>query len=394
MLDTGDHRGTFKKLISPAIKLQRVQFSAQLFRLRAGSTTVQSGPQCSEPPGPAAQTPQPWPQPGTWVLVLLILPGPLALHQLPSSHRTRGLLHTFLEAGKRDLGNEKFALKCDFSCLTPSWDFQLILLNIFSWRYFCFRARGTERPMRSWQLCILQPKAQVIGCNSQERRRPYSSPSSVPLWKGMGRCFPRTSSCWHRTQQSRTVAGGAGRSLELWAGAPQTHTGHRCLASPRAGSCWPYGPGSSMDPGSHVLPCSQRTRGLGALRCAGCFTSAICFPIAAAIWLLPSLDTFFPTPCFSTMLRGCSMCAALAAAAISKSPAVKSLCCFLPLAAFFPRCRCSILLPPQNPQGTPSWFAGAFSFTPYHYTFSKLSCPASFPWSRSEDALQDPKKRA
>lgn len=50
--------------------------------------------------------------------------------------------------------------------------------------------------------------------------------------------------------------------------------------------------------------------------------------------------------------------------------------------------------PPQNPWGTPSWFAGAFSFTPYHFTFSKLSCPASFPWSRSEDALQDPKKRA
>ena len=97
------------------------------------------------------------------VPVLLIPPGPLALHQLPSSHKTGGLLHTFLEAGKSDLGNEKFALKCDFSRLTPSQDFQLILLNASSWRHFCFRARGTEQPMRSWQLCILQPKHWGMG---------------------------------------------------------------------------------------------------------------------------------------------------------------------------------------------------------------------------------------
>lgn len=67
-------------------------------------------PRRLEPSGPAAQAPQPRPQPGA---------GPGAPDPTRSSGSSstplfpqdRGLLHTFVEAGKSDLGNEKFALK-------------------------------------------------------------------------------------------------------------------------------------------------------------------------------------------------------------------------------------------------------------------------------------------
>lgn len=179
--------------------------------------------------------------------------------------------------------------------------------------------------------------------------------------------------------------------------------GHCCLASPRAGSPlapWPWqlhGPRLSGLQG--VLPCSWRTRGLGALRCTGCFTSSICFPATAAIWLFPSLDTFFLTPRFSTRLSSFSVCRALAPAAISKSPAVKgsslrscrgsargcpsqeASAVFCHLAAFCPNCCRSILPAPGNPWGMPSGFAGppAFCFTPSCFTFVKPSFSGSFP---------------
>lgn len=75
-----------------------------------------------------------------------------------------------------------------------------------------------------------------------------------------------------------------------------------CLASLQAGSSLVRGPCSSSGL-RDVLPHSPSTRGLHAFRPAGCFTSPICFPATAAIWLLPSLGTFFLTPCFSSGLR-------------------------------------------------------------------------------------------
>lgn len=40
-------------------------------------------------------------------------------------------------------------------------------------------------------------------------------------------------------------------------------------------------------------PRSRSSAGLGTLRCAGGFTSPICFPATSAIWLFPSLEAFF-----------------------------------------------------------------------------------------------------
>lgn len=61
------------------------------------------------------------------------------------------------------MGNKKFALKCDFSRLTPRWDFQLISLNIPSWRFLASRLKSQHKPpeVEKWKLPMLQPRAGV-----------------------------------------------------------------------------------------------------------------------------------------------------------------------------------------------------------------------------------------
>lgn len=102
-------------------------------------------------------------------------PRPLAPHQLP---RPGGLLHTLLEAGRSHLANEKFASKCEFSRLTPIQDFQLILLDSFSWRIFHFGVRGTERPWEVGGSASWSPRLGVWGI-PRDPGDPFSSPSFV-----------------------------------------------------------------------------------------------------------------------------------------------------------------------------------------------------------------------
>lgn len=253
-------------------------------------------------------------------------------------------------------------------------------------------------------------------CSSAQQHFP-----SLPklLWKGMGRGFPRTAEGHGR----------AGWLLEVdmlegaWSYGQGTHraqAGCCCLASPRAGSLlasWPLAaPCPRLSGLQGVPPRSRRTRGLGALRCAGCFTSPICFPTTAAIWLFPSLDTFFLTPRFSTRLSGFSACGALASAAISKSPGVQgsslhsgwggacgcslqgASTVFYPIAAFCPKC-CHDISPPRSkkPMGNAQWVCRTSCFQPYslyRFMFVKPSHSGSFPMGQKGRWPLGPQKRA
>lgn len=44
------------------------------------------------------------------------------------------------------MGNEEFALRCDFSRLTPKQDFQLISLDIPSWSFLSSGLKGQRKP--------------------------------------------------------------------------------------------------------------------------------------------------------------------------------------------------------------------------------------------------------
>lgn len=79
-------------------------------------------------------------------------------------------------------------------------------------------------------------------------------------------------SCWR--------GGDAGSSLEQQA---QTLHWAHCPTAPQL---WPW-------PHTPVAARSRSSAGLGTLGYAGCLTSPICFPATSAIWLSPSLDTFF-----------------------------------------------------------------------------------------------------